>query len=102
MSNSRIMMIIAGVLEAILAIPVLGGSIVIGLLYFPLLVMLIIHIVGLVLSLKDGTSKYGSIVGIVTSLVAWIPLVGWTMHLLSAILLFISAATSKSKNIGQI
>lgn len=97
MSNARIMMIVAGVLEAILAIPVLGGTIVIGLVYIPLAVMLIIHIVGLVLSSRENLPIYASVVGIVTSLIAWIPFVGWIMHLITALLLLVSTISSKSR-----
>lgn len=84
---------IAGGLEAILGIPLIGGTIVISLLWTPLLFMAVLHIVTLVLSVREGTTgRVGSILGIITSCVAWIPFVGMVMHIISAIFLMIDAA----------
>ncbi|MBO1512780.1 hypothetical protein [Metabacillus bambusae] len=88
---------VSGGLEAILGIPILGGSIVIGLGWTPLLVMLIFHIVVLVLSKKVGVKAHGNILGIVTSAIGWIPIVGMFMHMLSAVFILIDAAR-KDKN----
>lgn len=93
MSGSRIMKWITGALEAVLAIPVLGGAIVIMTGFWALLIMLVLHIITLILTKKDNGASAGSILGIVTSCLAWIPLVGWLLHLLSAILLMIGGAT---------
>lgn len=95
MSNSRIMKWITGGLEIFLAIPIIGAAVVMGLFWTPLVIMLILHIVTLVLSSQNGETKYGSVLGIVTSCVAWIPFVGWVMHLLSGIFLMVSAAQNK-------
>ncbi|ENH96208.1 hypothetical protein J416_11912 [Gracilibacillus halophilus YIM-C55.5] len=92
MSPSRILKWVTGGLEALLGIPVLGGSIIIGLLWTPLAVMLILHIVTLVLTKKDGGTTTGSILGIVTSCVGMIPFVGMILHILSAIFLMINAS----------
>ena len=43
---------VTGALEALLGIPVLGGTIVVSLLWLPLLFMLVLHIVTLVLAKK--------------------------------------------------
>lgn len=83
---------IAGGLEAFLAIPVLGGLIIVSLLWIPLAIMLVLHIVTLVLTKKDGGASTGSILGIVTSCVGWIPFVGWVMHVLTAVFLMIDAS----------
>jgi hypothetical protein len=88
---------VTGGLEAILGIPILGGSIVIGLGWTPLLVMLIFHILVLVLSKKVGVKAHGNILGIVTSAIGWIPIVGMFMHMLSALFILIDAAR-KDKN----
>lgn len=92
MSSSRTMKWITGGLEALLAIPFLGGTIVIGFSYTPLLVMLILHVITLVMTLKQNGKIYGSVLGIITSLVGWIPFLGWTMHVITAVFLIISAA----------
>jgi hypothetical protein len=100
MSASRVMKWITGGLEALLAIPVLGASIVISLAWVPLGIMLILHIITLVLSKKNDELIYGSVVGIVTSLVAWIPFVGFVMHVLSAVFLMVTAAKPYKANQG--
>lgn len=92
MSSSRIMKWITGGLEALLAIPLVGGTIVIGFYYIPLVVMLILHIITLVMSIRQNGTIYGSVLGIVTSLIAWIPFVGWVMHVITAIFLMVSAS----------
>ncbi|GGG11109.1 hypothetical protein [Paenibacillus aceti] len=98
MSNSRTMKWVTGSFELILGIPIIGGLIIIGTSYIPLFIMFVLHIITLVLSANNQESKYGSIVGIITSLVAWIPFVGMIMHLVTAILLMISAAQHKTTN----
>ncbi|WP_026691498.1 hypothetical protein [Alteribacter aurantiacus] len=92
MSVSRILKWITGGLEAVLGIPFLGGMIVISLLYTPLVFMLALHIVTLILTKKDGGESTGSILGIITSCIAWIPVVGMVMHILTATFLMINAA----------
>ncbi|MET1013099.1 MAG: hypothetical protein ABWX61_01140 [Paenisporosarcina sp.] len=92
MSVSKILKWVTGGMEAILGIPILGATIVIGFLWVPLVIMLALHIVTLVLTKKDGGSTTGSILGIVTSCIAWIPFVGMIMHILTAIFLMLDAA----------
>lgn len=91
-SVSRILKWVTGGMEAVLAVPILGATIVIGFLWVPLAIMLALHIVTLVLTKKDGGSTTGSILGIVTSCIAWIPFVGMIMHTLTAIFLMLDAA----------
>ncbi|RDY66991.1 hypothetical protein DXT76_20185, partial [Halobacillus trueperi] len=91
MSAARILMWVTAALEACLGIPFVGGTFVISLLWTPLAVMLILHIITLVLSQKKGRETRGSILGIVTSCVGWVPFVGMVMHILTAIFLFIDA-----------
>lgn len=97
MSTSRVLKWVTGALEAILGIPVIGGTIIVSLLWIPLPVMFVLHIVTLVMTNKDGGNKNGSILGIVTSCVGWIPIVGMIMHILTAIFLMISAAKPEPK-----
>ncbi|QFT90728.1 hypothetical protein FIU87_18960 [Bacillus sp. THAF10] len=98
MSPSRILKWVTGGLEAILGVPVLGAAIVLSLLWIPLAIMLVLHIITLVLTKKDGGSTTGSILGIVTSCIAWIPFVGMIMHILSAIFLMLDAAKADKKS----
>lgn len=92
MTNSRTLKWVTGGMEAVLAIPILGGIIVLGSLYWALVVMFILHLITLILSNKNDEPFYGSVLGIVTSLLAWIPFLGWGLHLITAILLMVSAA----------
>lgn len=93
MSVSRILKWVTGGFEALLGIPLLGASIIVSLAWTPLLAMLILHIITLVMTKKDNGVSTGSILGIVTSCVAWIPLVGMVMHILAAIFLMTNAST---------
>jgi hypothetical protein len=88
---------VSGGIEAVLGIPFLGGSIVLGFGWTPLLLMLVFHIVVLVLSKKVGVKATGNIIGIVTSVIGWIPFVGMIMHILSAVFILRDAAR-KDKN----
>ena len=83
---------VTGALEALLGIPLLGGTIVVSLLWLPLLFMLVLHIVTLVLAKKVNMSANGNVLGIVTSCLAWIPFVGMILHILSAIFIMMDAA----------
>lgn len=91
MHVSTVLKWISGGLEALLGVPILGGTLVIALAWTPLAVMFILHVVTLVFSIREGEKKHGSILGIVTSCVSWIPFVGMTMHIITAIILMIDA-----------
>ncbi|MCH1625922.1 hypothetical protein [Fredinandcohnia quinoae] len=91
MSVSKILKWVTGGLEALLGIPILGATIILSMLWVPLGIMLILHIITLVLTKKEGGATTGSILGIVTSCIAWIPFVGMIMHILSAIFLMLDA-----------
>lgn len=97
MSVSRILKWVTGALEALLGIPFVGGVIVIGLLWTPLVLMLVLHIITLVLTKNDGGNPRGSILGIVTSCIAWIPIVGMIMHIITAIILMVDASKPDNK-----
>lgn len=94
MKTSTLLKWVSGGIEALLAIPILGGLIIVSLAWVPLILMLVLHIVTLVYCNQENESKAGSIVGIITSVLGWIPFVGWAMHVVSAILLLMSAARS--------
>lgn len=97
MSSSRVLKWVSGAVEIFLAIPVLGALIVIGSWYTVLALTLVLHIVTLILSSKNKEPIYGSVMGIITSLLAWIPFVGWILHLLSGIFLMVTAAKKPSQ-----
>ena len=101
MSPSKIMKWITGSLEAILGIPILGATIILGFLWTPLIIMLVLHIVTLVLTKKNGGSSTGSVLGIITSCIAWIPFVGMILHILTAVFLMIDAANPNQDVLTQ-
>jgi uncharacterized membrane protein len=98
LTSSRILKWVTGSAEVFLAIPVLGALIVIGSYYTVLGLMLILHIVTLIISSKNKEPIYGSVLGIITSLLAWIPFVGWILHLLTGIFLMVTAAKKSSQS----
>ncbi|TGA99857.1 hypothetical protein E4665_02610 [Sporolactobacillus shoreae] len=95
MKTSRILKWVSGGFEALLGFPILGGSIIIGMLWTPLLIALALHIVTLIFSIQDRTRYHGSVLGIITSIIGVIPFVGMIMHIITAVLLFVNAGTEK-------
>ncbi|MCM3088771.1 hypothetical protein M3557_12690 [Bhargavaea ginsengi] len=98
MRESTIMRWVTGLGEAFLAIPFLGGLYILGSGYSLLGVMFLLHAITLILAVRDFSAKSGSIVGLVTSAIAWIPFLGWFMHAVSAVLLIFQAITSRPKS----
>ncbi|WP_248927233.1 hypothetical protein [Paenibacillus hamazuiensis] len=92
MSSSRVLKWLTGAFELVLAIPVLGGVIVMGSSYTVLGIMFILHLITLILSANNKEPFYGSVLGIITSLLAWIPFLGWVLHLITGILLMVTGA----------
>ncbi|OWA35449.1 hypothetical protein B9G55_12465 [Saccharibacillus sp. O16] len=91
MRLSRVLLLVAGICELLLAIPILGGTVVLATGYGALGFMFLLHIVTLVFVIRDRVPMYGPILGIVTSALAWIPFLGWALHLVSGIALVINA-----------
>jgi hypothetical protein len=94
MKAAGTLLLVTGIMEAILGIPVLGGALVIFSGYTALFIALVLHIVTLVLCSQNNRPITGSILGIVTSVLAWIPVLGMIMHIATAIVLLM-AATKK-------
>ncbi|MBD7942767.1 hypothetical protein MKZ20_06605 [Psychrobacillus sp. FSL K6-2684] len=93
MSNTKILKWVTGGLEALLGIPVLGGIIIMSFLWIPLVIMLALHIVTLIITKKEGgETTTGSILGIVTSCIGFIPIVGMIMHIITAVILMLEAS----------
>lgn len=102
MKISTILKWVSGGLEAFWGIPILGGAIILGFAWAPLLFMLVLHVVTLIFSVLEKKSFHGSILGIITSCIAWIPILGMIMHIITAILLLIDAYKSQRNNINII
>lgn len=95
MSLSRIMKWVTGGSEAFLGIPLIGGSFILSTSWGALLVMFILHTVTLFIARNEKGNITGSILGMVTSFIGVIPVVGMIMHIITAIVLLIDAATNK-------
>ena len=80
-----------GGLELTLGVPLLGAVIVIYSLWTVLLLMLALHVVGLIISIKNKEMSTGHIVGIVASVIGWIPFVGMISHIITGIFLLVEA-----------
>ncbi|WP_017812528.1 hypothetical protein [Paenibacillus shenyangensis] len=78
-------------LEALMAIPIIGGTFVISYGYSPLFIAFVLHLVALVLAVRLGRSPFGNAFGVITSALAWIPFLGWIMHCIAAVLLLIES-----------
>ncbi|AIM15285.1 membrane protein [Bacillus sp. X1(2014)] len=92
---SRNLRWVTGGLEAFLGIPIIGGLFITLWQWVPLVIMLVLHIITLIYSNKEGKVKTGPILGIVTSVVGFIPIVGWVLHIITAIFLLIEAGYNK-------
>lgn len=88
---------ITGLAEAFLAIPLIGGGFVISTGYSVLGVMFVLHAITLFFCFREYSPKSGSILGIITSAIAWFPGIGWVFHLITAAVLLITAAMSGSR-----
>ena len=95
----RLLKWISAGIEAFLGIPVLGGTIIIATGWAPLGIMFIFHIVLVVFSNKAGEKAAGNIVGIITSVVGFIPVLGMIMHLVTAAIIALEAASQKKASV---
>ncbi|GAA0323009.1 hypothetical protein GCM10008967_11920 [Bacillus carboniphilus] len=95
MKTSTILKWITGGLEALLGIPFLGGLLILSLAWTPLYILLALHIITLIFSIRENQNKHGSILGIITSCIGWIPFVGMVMHIITAVFLLIDAHKSE-------
>ncbi|MFT4313354.1 MAG: hypothetical protein ACMXYA_03015 [Candidatus Woesearchaeota archaeon] len=89
--TSRNLQLGGAIAETVLAIPIIGGTIILGLAWYPLFILFIYHIITLVFSAQESTRITGPVLGIVASVVGIIPFVGWVLHVLAAIFLYIGA-----------
>ncbi|WP_409273239.1 hypothetical protein V1499_01600 [Neobacillus sp. SCS-31] len=101
MKTSTILKWVTGGLEALLGIPVLGGLIILSTAWTPLFIMAILHIVTIVFAVQEHETKAGNILGLVTSLIGWIPIVGMIMHMISAVVILIDAYRANTRTYHQ-
>ncbi|WP_050613731.1 hypothetical protein [Bacillus testis] len=94
-ANVNILKWVTGGLEAFLGIPLIGGTVILSFSWTPLAIMFILHIIVVALAYNNGMKATGNILGIVTSVVGWIPFLGMILHILSAIFILIDAAQNQ-------
>ncbi|WP_147802851.1 hypothetical protein [Alkalicoccus halolimnae] len=82
---------VSGGAEAFLGIPFLGGLFILNFSWIPLFIMLALHLFVLFISGKQGKKKTGSVLGIVTSCIGWLPFIGMVMHIVTAVVLLTEA-----------
>lgn len=95
MFHSKTLKWITGTLEVILALPVVGVSIVLGSHYIVLPIMFVLHLFTFMMTKKDRGAKSGSVIGMVASCIGWLPLLTIAPHLLAAFFLFVNAAMTE-------
>jgi hypothetical protein len=83
--------VISGIFELCLSIPFLGGLFIILNGWAPLVFMFAFHAITLGISMLEKRSYFGSIAGLVTSVLGVIPFVGMMLHFISGIAILISA-----------
>lgn len=90
---------ITGGCEALLAIPLAGGFFVLSTGWSVLIFMFLFHLIALIFSARESRSFAGSILGLITSAIGAIPIIGWIMHMVTAIVLLVDAglATKSDK-----
>ncbi|UOQ43857.1 hypothetical protein MUN89_18570 [Halobacillus salinarum] len=94
MKISTLLKWITGIAEALLAIPVAGGLFILSTGWGALMFMFVLHLITLIFSIREQRFSSGSILGLITSMVGAIPIVGWLMHSITALVLLIDGALS--------
>ncbi|MNO91270.1 hypothetical protein D3C76_828100 [compost metagenome] len=98
MSNtSKLLKWITFAMEAFFAIPLIGGTFILSFGWLPLVFALLLHVLAIMSLYKDRSSIIGNGLGVITSLVGVIPVVGWFMHAITAIVLLIEAIVGSQK-----
>ncbi|SDJ49871.1 hypothetical protein [Salimicrobium halophilum] len=97
MSATTLLKWITGICEALLAIPIAGGAFILSGGWQPLLFMFVFHLIVLIISINQKQFSSGSVVGMIANAVGIIPIIGWIMHTITAIILIVDAGMSTAK-----
>jgi uncharacterized membrane protein YhaH (DUF805 family) len=96
-SVSRILKWVSGGFEAFLGIPFLGGTFILASGWAPLQFMFFFHLTAMIVCAVQKQRMHGSILGMITSVVGLIPVVGMMMHILTAFVLIVDAVRGDRK-----
>ncbi|WP_245799343.1 hypothetical protein [Virgibacillus siamensis] len=88
----RILKFISGGAEALLGIPIIGETIVITTNSGVLIIMFIFHLMTFLIARNEGGSVFGSLVGMVASIVGVFAFAGMLMHMAAALVLLVNAS----------
>lgn len=80
--------------ETFLALPLIGGLFVVANGWVPLAIAFLLHAVAVVILQRERKPIIGNVLGIFTSIIAFIPFVGWIMHGITALVLLFEAISS--------
>jgi uncharacterized membrane protein len=83
--------------EGFLAIPILGGWFIIHNHYSPLWIALLLHVFASIIGFKSKQSIVGHASGVVTSILGFIPIVGWILHCVTTVILLVEGIISVLK-----
>lgn len=81
--------LIAFLFEFFLALPFIGGATVIAVGYATITIAIILHLIVAVGRVYSGRSKAVPLIAIVLTLLTWIPVVGWLMHVIITVMYFV-------------
>src|SRR5699024_3370414 len=95
MFHSKTLKWITGALEVILALPVVGVSILLGSHDIVLPITFVLHLFTFMVTRIDCGAKSDSVIGMVASCIGCLPLLPIAPHLLAAFFLFVNAAMTE-------
>lgn len=94
--------LVAAIIETIGAVPVLGGLVIIISVDAPLIALVGLYVAGLIFTIQaqgtPGADRYNIelsgiktkfIVGIICAIVAFIPIIGWILHIVMTIIMWL-------------
>ena len=90
--------LVAGIFELVMAIPFLGWLIGVGSFGVMWVAGIIINIVVIVALINRKKPLYANIVAITANVLGMVPILGWGLHLLATILLFVLFFKEEKKN----
>lgn len=83
--------------EAFLALPFIGGLFVVANGWAPLGIAFILHVIAIFVLYQERGPVIGNAIGVVTSIVAFIPIIGWVMHAITAIVLLVEGISASRR-----
>lgn len=83
--------------EAFLALPLIGGLFIIVNGWVPLAIAFLLHAVAIVILQRERKPIAGNVLGIITSILAFIPIVGWIMHGVTALILLMEGVSASRR-----